>query len=272
MRAASQSSSTMTRWRTHQVARDFIGGTPHFDDVVHANRRLGGPTGGRYIGPTACRWSARHSRPSPPSERYRTTSVPVTGHEGLHPRAVVTGARTGEPPIGHDGPMDTAIAWSRSTGPSTSATWAAIRAGTAESPGGGRCSVATPCTSSPPPMSRCSASLGLATVIDLRTARELERTGRGRSDRSRSRYHHLSVIGEGAAGRRTARPWPAPAGTTSPSATSGISTSAAVTGRGARPPRTRAQPTRWSSTAPPARTAPGCWPRWCSTSWGWTLR
>ena len=40
-------------------------------------------------------------------------------------------------------------------------------------------------------------SLGVVTVIDLRTDRELERTGRGPlSDRSID-FHHLSVIGEG---------------------------------------------------------------------------
>jgi hypothetical protein len=41
-------------------------------------------------------------------------------------------------------------------------------------------------------------SLGLATIIDLRTTRELARTGRGPLGPEPVRYHHLSVIREGA--------------------------------------------------------------------------
>ena len=40
-------------------------------------------------------------------------------------------------------------------------------------------------------------SLGLATVIDLRTPRELERTGRGPLGPEPMAYRHLSVIGDG---------------------------------------------------------------------------
>jgi hypothetical protein len=47
---------------------------------------------------------------------------------------------------------------------------------------------------------------GLATVIDLRTATELSRTGRGRLGPEPIGFHHLSVLGDGAAiGDRMAR-------------------------------------------------------------------
>jgi rhodanese-related sulfurtransferase len=43
-------------------------------------------------------------------------------------------------------------------------------------------------------------SMGLATVIDLRTPREREQTGRGPLEPEPVAYHHLSVIGEGRGG------------------------------------------------------------------------
>jgi protein-tyrosine phosphatase len=43
-------------------------------------------------------------------------------------------------------------------------------------------------------------SMGLATVVDLRTPRELERTGRGLLEPEPIGYRHLSVIGEGSGG------------------------------------------------------------------------
>jgi protein-tyrosine phosphatase len=55
-------------------------------------------------------------------------------------------------------------------------------------------------------------SLGLATVIDLRTARELARTGRGPLGPEPVRYHHLSVIGEGAAREADGEAMAAPGG------------------------------------------------------------
>ncbi len=50
-------------------------------------------------------------------------------------------------------------------------------------------------------------SLGLSTIIDLRTPRELERTGRGPLADHPIRFHHLSVIREGA-GEAMASPAP----------------------------------------------------------------
>jgi hypothetical protein len=41
-------------------------------------------------------------------------------------------------------------------------------------------------------------SLGLVTVVDLRTPRELDRTGRGRLEPERIDFHHLSVLGDAA--------------------------------------------------------------------------
>ncbi len=56
--------------------------------------------------------------------------------------------------------------------------------------------------------------MGLATVVDLRTPRELERTGRGPLGPEPVAYQHLSVIGD-AGGEATeageGRPWPRPA-------------------------------------------------------------
>jgi hypothetical protein len=55
------------------------------------------------------------------------------------------------------------------------------------------------------------ASLGLTTVIDLRTAAELERTGRGPLGPEPMAYHHLSVLGEaegGGSGEAMAAPAP----------------------------------------------------------------
>lgn len=53
-------------------------------------------------------------------------------------------------------------------------------------------------------------SMGLATIIDLRTARELELTGRGPLGDLPIAYRHLSVIGEGGeAGEAVAAPAPA---------------------------------------------------------------
>jgi protein-tyrosine phosphatase len=50
-------------------------------------------------------------------------------------------------------------------------------------------------------------SLGLATIVDLRTSRELERTGRGPLGPEPIAYHHLSVIQEGG-GEAMAAPAP----------------------------------------------------------------
>ena len=52
-------------------------------------------------------------------------------------------------------------------------------------------------------------SLGLTTVVDLRTRRELERTGRGPLGSEPLAYHHLSVIREGGEGEAVAAPAPA---------------------------------------------------------------
>ena len=53
-------------------------------------------------------------------------------------------------------------------------------------------------------------AMGLATVVDLRTPRELEQTGRGPLGREPVGYHHLSVLGHGpgreAAGEAMAAP------------------------------------------------------------------
>jgi len=51
-------------------------------------------------------------------------------------------------------------------------------------------------------------ALGLATIVDLRTSAELERTGRGPLSPEPIAYHHLSVIGD-AAGEAMAAPAPA---------------------------------------------------------------
>ncbi len=50
-------------------------------------------------------------------------------------------------------------------------------------------------------------SLGLATIVDLRTSRELERTGRGPLGPEPIAYHHLSVIQDGG-GEAMAAPAP----------------------------------------------------------------
>ncbi len=50
----------------------------------------------------------------------------------------------------------------------------------------------------------CSSSLGLTTIIDLRTPRELERTGRGPLGDHPIGFHHLSVIQD----EEPERPWP----------------------------------------------------------------
>lgn len=49
-------------------------------------------------------------------------------------------------------------------------------------------------------------SLGLTTIVDLRTARELEHTGRGPLGPEPIGYHHLSVIQEGESGESVAAP------------------------------------------------------------------
>jgi len=54
--------------------------------------------------------------------------------------------------------------------------------------------------------------LGLATVIDLRTPRELEQTGRGPLGPEPIEYRHLSVIREGAGGDATGEAMAAPEG------------------------------------------------------------
>jgi hypothetical protein len=49
-------------------------------------------------------------------------------------------------------------------------------------------------------------SLGLATIVDLRTSRELEHTGRGPLGPEPIAYHHLSVIQDGEDGESVAAP------------------------------------------------------------------
>jgi protein-tyrosine phosphatase len=49
-------------------------------------------------------------------------------------------------------------------------------------------------------------SLGLTTIVDLRTSRELERTGRGPLGPEPIAFHHLSVIQDGEAGESVAAP------------------------------------------------------------------
>ena len=79
--------------------------------------------------------------------------------------------------------------------------------------------------------------MGLRTVVDLRTERELARTGRGPLEPEGVAFHHLAVVQEGVradgiVGRvpATASRWPPPPrpATTWPSATSGTSTSGAT--------------------------------------------
>jgi len=107
--------------------------------------------------------------------------------------------------------------------------------------------------------------MGLSTVVDLRTARELEHTGRGPLGTEDITFHHLSVIGDDG-GEVVAAPappgedlaerylWYLDVGRRS------LVTALTLIGRPERLP--------WSSTAPRARTVPVCWPPWSSTSWG----
>ena len=110
-------------------------------------------------------------------------------------------------------------------------------------------------------------SLGLATVVDLRMAAELERTGRGPLASEPIGYRHLSVIRDGD-GEAMAAPAPA-GGKELPERylwgpqlgrEALVEALAGVSNRPVCP---------WSSTVRRARTAPGCWRPWCSTSWGW---
>ena len=108
-------------------------------------------------------------------------------------------------------------------------------------------------------------ALGLATIVDLRTSAELERTGRGPLGPEPIAYHHLSVIrDEGRRGDGRSRP-----GGGGP-----LRAVPLVPGRRAEPLMAALALVARSDNLPlvfhcaAGRTAPGSWPLWSSTSSG----
>ena len=123
---------------------------------------------------------------------------------------------------------------SPSRAPSTSGTWAAIRGRDGRPTRWGRLFRADALHELTSDDVDRLRDLGLRTVVDLRTERELARTGRGPLEPEDVAFHHLAVVQEGVPGRRhprrsgrAASRWPPPPrpATTWPSATSGTSTS-----------------------------------------------
>ena len=103
-------------------------------------------------------------------------------------------------------------------------------------------------------------AMGLATVVDLRTPRELERTGRGPLEPEAVDYRHLPVIRETTGGEAAGEAMAAPANDDDLSArylwylevgSAALAEALAILGN--RPA------TPWSSTARPARIGPACW-------------
>ena len=198
-RAASHSSSTMTRCRTHQEARRFIAGTP----------RVFGSRGGSH-GPGAAGSARRPRRRTGHSRPCRRRGVDVGRHRADRSARRCRVRRGPIAPAAERGPGRPSAmmrAWThpdrlipldgafnfRDLGGYPAAGGRITRWGTLF-----RSDTLHELSSSDVDTLR---SLGLTTVIDLRTPRELERTGRGPLEPEPVGYRHLSVIRDGAGGR-----------------------------------------------------------------------